>query len=69
MTFVDFKIYKDGKDTGRTAGIACNKTISVDLIADLLVRYRARDGYELVLDKIWEEKDNGKHRKLETRRF
>ena len=65
MTFVDFKIYKDSKDTGRMAGIACNKTISVDLIADMLVRYPASAGYKLVLDKIVdqiiEEKDNGKH--------
>lgn len=63
MTLVDFKIFKDGKDTGRVAGIMCNKTISVDLIADLLVSYPASAGYELVLYKIWdqkiEEKDNG----------
>lgn len=63
MTCVDFKIIKDGKDTGRLAGIICDKTISVDLIADLLVSYPASAGYELVLDKIWNqkigEKDNG----------
>lgn len=63
MTCVDFKIIKDGKDTGRLAGIICDKTISVDLIADLLVSYPASAGYELVLDKIWDqkigEKDNG----------
>lgn len=58
MNCVDFKIIKDGKDIGKTAGIICNKTISVDLIADLLVSYPAFAGYELVLDKIWEEKDN-----------
>lgn len=63
MTCVDFKIIKDGKDTGRLAGIICDKTISVDLIADLLVSYPASAGYEVVLDKIWNqkigEKDNG----------
>lgn len=63
MTCVDFKIIKDGKDTGRLAGIICDKTISVDLIADLLVSYPASAGYEVVLDKIWDqkigEKDNG----------
>lgn len=64
MNCVDFKIIKDGKDTGKIAGIICSKTISVDLIADLLVSYPASAGYELVLDKIWdqkEEKSNGKH--------
>lgn len=65
MSCVDFKIIKDGKDTGKIAGIICNKTISVDLIADLLVSYPASAGYELVLDKIWdqkiEEENNGKH--------
>ena len=65
MNCVDFKIIKEGKDTGKIAGSICNKTISVDLIADLLVSYPASAGYELVLDKIWdekiEEKDNGKH--------
>lgn len=63
MSCVDFKIIKDGKDTGRLAGIVCDKTISIDLIADLLVSYPASAGYELVLDKIWDqkigEKDNG----------
>lgn len=65
MTYIDFKIIKDGKDTGRLAGIVCDKTISVDLLADLLVSYPTSAGYELVLDKIWdekiEEKDNGEH--------
>lgn len=65
MNCVDFKIIKDSIDTGKIAGIICNKTISVDLLADLLVSYPANAGYELVLDKIWdekiEEKDNGKH--------
>ena len=65
MNCVDFKIIKDGKDTGKIAGIICDETISVDLIADLLVSYPASAGYELVLDKIWdqkiEEKDDGKH--------
>ena len=65
MNCVGFKIIKKGKNTGKTAGIICNKTISVDLLADLLVSYPASAGYELVLDKIWdekiEEKDNGEH--------
>lgn len=64
MSCVDFKIIKDGKDTGKLAGIICNKTISVDLLADLLVSYPASAGYELVLDKIWDQKEdegNGKH--------
>ena len=64
MSCVDFKIIKDGKDTGKIAGIICNETISVDLIADLLVSYPASAGYELVLDKIWDQKievkDDGK---------
>ena len=64
MNCVDFKIIKDGKDTGKIAGIICNETISVDLIADLLVSYPASAGYELVLDKIWDQKievkDDGK---------
>lgn len=63
MSCVDFKIIKDGKDIGKLAGIICNKTISVDLLADLLVSYPASAGYELVLDKIWDQKievkDNG----------
>lgn len=65
MEFVNFKIIKDGKDTGRLAGIICNKTISVDLLADLLVSYPASAGYELALNEILdqeiEEKDNGEH--------
>ena len=64
MSCVDFKIIKDGKDTGKIAGIICNETISVDLIADLLESYPASAGYELVLDKIWDQKievkDDGK---------
>ena len=63
MNCVDFKIIKDDIDTGKIAGIICNKTVSVDLLSDLLVSYPASAGYELVLDKIWdqkiEEKDNG----------
>ncbi len=65
MSCVDFKIIKDGKDTGKIAGIICNETISVDLLADLLVSYPVSAGYELVLDKIWDQKiggkDNGEH--------
>ena len=65
MEFVNFKIIKDGKDTGRLAGIICNKTISVDLLADLLVSYPESAGYELALNEILdqeiEENDNGKH--------
>ena len=65
MDCVEFRIIKDEKDTGKLAGIICNKTVAVDLLADLLVSYPASADYELVLDKIWdekiEEKDNGKH--------
>ena len=65
MNCVDFKIIKDGIDTGKIAGIICNKTVSVDLLADLLVSYPASAGYELALNEILdqeiEENDNGKH--------
>lgn len=67
MSCVDFKIIKDGKDTEKVTGIICGKTISVDLLAAILESYPKSEGYELVLDKIWDqkieekEKENGKH--------
>lgn len=63
MYCVDFKIYKDGKDTGKLTGVLCIETVSVNLLSNLLTSYPASSGYELVLDKVWDqmEERDGKH--------